>query len=140
MDAWAEHFVELWQGNRVAVAEAVLKAIRGNPHFPVKDYAMEDMQQIFDGVLAMMVEQIKGEESEIWDTYMNVVMPGLVAQGNPLSALVGQTTMNGIVLYQLLVPRAKEEYREQVGQFLISFYTRFNVETVKLTYESGVKV
>jgi hypothetical protein len=138
MDAWAEHFVAVWQENRVAIAEAVLEAVKRNPRYPNKTYSMEDMQQLFDGTLAMMIEMIRGEETEIWDTYMNVVMPGLVAQGNPLSALVGQITMNGMVLHQLLVPRAQEEYRSQVSQFLINFYSAFNSESVKLTYE-GVK-
>jgi hypothetical protein len=139
MDAWAEHFVELWQANRVAIAEAVLEAVKRNPHMPVKGYSMEDMQQMFDGTLAMMVEMIKGEEAEIWDTYMNVVIPGLIAQGNPLSALIGQLTMNGVVLHQLLVPRAREEHRDKISEFLVNFYSAFNSESVRMTYESGAK-
>jgi hypothetical protein len=139
MDAWAEHLVAVWQANRVAIAEAIIEAIKNNPHWPVKDYSIEDVQQIFDGLLAMIVEHIKGEGKDIWDTYMNSVIPGLLSQGNPLSAMVGQVTMNGMVLHKLLVPRADEQHRAKISEFLINYYTYLNGEMVKVALENGAK-
>ena len=139
MDAWAQHFVEVWKANRVAIAEAVMAAVKRNPHYPVKEYSIEDAHQVFDGLLAMMLEHINGEGNEIWDTYVNAVVPGLLSQGNPLSALVSQCTMNGIVLHQLLVPRAHEEYRDKISEFLINYYAYLNSETVRVGLENGAK-
>jgi hypothetical protein len=140
MDAWAEHFVELWQANRVAIAEALLEAIKRNPNFPVKDYSMEDLHQMFDGSLAMMVEKIVGKENDIWDTYMNSVIPGLLAQGNPLSGLVGQVTMNAIVVHQLLVPIADKAYRDQISEFLTNWFVTVNGEIVRIGIACEAKV
>lgn len=140
MDAWAQHFVELWQENRVNIAQGILEGIRRNPYLPVKEYSLDDIHQMFDGALAMMMERIAGEGNDIWDTYMMSVIPGILAQGQPLSAFVGQITMNGMVLHQLLVPIAREEHRDKISEFLTNWFVHINSETVKIGLEVGCKV
>ncbi len=140
MEAWAQHFVELWQANRVHIAQGILEGIRRNPYLPVKEYSLDDIHQIFDGTLAMMTERLSGQGNDIWDTYMMSVIPGILAQGQPLSALVGQITMNAIVTHQLLVPMANDEYRDKISEFITNWYVHVNSETVKIGLESGCKI
>jgi hypothetical protein len=47
--------------------------------------------------------------------------------------------MNAIVTHQLLVPIAKEEYREQISEFITNWYVHVNSETVKIGLECGAK-
>lgn len=138
MDAWAENLVAVWTENRVTVAETILSAIKSNPYLPVKDYSLDDIQQIFDGTLAMMAERMSGQGNEIWDTYMETVIPGLLFQGQPVSALVGQVTMNGMLLHQLLVPLAEEQHRPKISEFLINWFVNVNTEIVKIGVKCGV--
>ncbi len=139
MDAWAQHFVKVWQDNRVAIAEAMIAAVRSAPNMSHKDYTLEDVQQVFDGVLAMMVEKINGEGAEIRDTYMNSVVPGLLDQGNSLAGLVGQCCMNGMIIHNLLVPRAQKKYRAQISEFVINYYAALASDTVTVGLENGAK-
>lgn len=137
MEAWAEHFVSVWQKNRVVIAETVLEAVKRNPYLPVKDYALDDIQQIFDGTLAMMTERLIGESTDMWDNYIDTIIVGILSQGQPLSALVGQVTMNGMLVHQLLVPLAQKKYRPQISEFLIHWFISANIAIVKVGASIG---
>ena len=140
MDAWEQHFVELWQTKRDVIAQAILNAAQRNPYLPVKEYQLDDVHQFFDGTLAMMRERLAGEGNDIWETYMESVIPGILSQGQPLSAFVGQVTMNAIVLHQILVPASEEEHRDKISEFLTNWFVQVNSEIVKIGIAIGAKI
>lgn len=140
MEAWATEVLSLWTSNRGRIAEIWLDAVSKNPYLPMKTYTIDDMLQMADGMSAMMAEELQGQGSDIRDMFMNSVIPGILAQGQPLSATVGQITMNGILLYSFLVPLASEENRPHVGSFLLKFYIRMNQDIVKIGLDAGAKV
>ena len=137
MEAWAIEFLDLWQSNRVRIAEAVRDSVQRNTFMPVKGYTVDDLLQMVDGVTAMIREELEGTGSDVRDTYMNAVIPGLLAQGEPLSGMVGQTTMNAVVVHGLIAPQASEKHRDQISTFLTNWYSKFNLDIVKVGLESG---
>jgi hypothetical protein len=137
MEAWTVEFFDLWQKNRIRIAEAVRDGVQRNPYMPVKGYTVDDLVQMVDGVTAMIREELEGGGSDVRDMYMNAVIPGLLAQGEPLSGLVGQTTMNAIVVHGLIVPQASDKNREQIGTFLTNWYSKFNLDIVRVGLDAG---
>lgn len=137
MEAWVDELICVWQNNRVEIAQLMLEAVETNPWIPVKGYRIEDVLQIFDGVLAMMQEELLQTGTEVRDTYMNVVIPGLLAQGQPLDALVGQATMNAVLINALISSKAKEQYRSHIARYVATFYARLNTEMMKIAKEAG---
>jgi len=139
MEAWAREVVDLWRDNRVRLAEVTLQAVLQNPNMPVKAYTVEDFLQMVDGTSAMIAEELSGQGSEIRDTWLNSVIPGVLSQGQPLSGVVGQITMNALVIYNQLVPRASEENRAKISTFIINWFAKFNTDLVKVGLEFGVQ-
>jgi hypothetical protein len=137
MEPWAREFIDLWHTRKHHIAEVVLQAIQNNPDLPVKNYSLEDIVQIFEGFIAMITEAIEGKSSDTRDTYMNTVIPGLLAHGQPLSGIVGQVTMNAVLVYKELVPYASEAHRTQIATYLTNWYVQFNADIVKIGIESG---
>ncbi|MRG94792.1 hypothetical protein [Polyangium spumosum] len=135
MESWAAEVVELWKKNRIPLAERTLQALQQNPHVPVKSYTFEDFIQMVDGTGAMIAEELEARGSDVRDTWLNSVVPGILSQGQPLSALVGQVTMNAIVIYNLLVPLASEEHRAKIGSFIQNWYAKFNTDLVAVGLE-----
>ena len=138
MEPWAQELVDLWRSNREQIARLFQEAVDKNPDMPIK-YTLEDFLQMVDGGAAMIAEHLEGTTSDIWDTYINSVIPGILSQGQPLSGLVGQLTMNGMLIHSLLVPIASDKHRDKVGTGLINYYVKFNSEVVKIGLELGVK-
>lgn len=138
MEEWAQEAVELWRASREPIAKAVLEGIEQNPHLPVKKYTLDDLLQMVDGAGAMIVEELEGAGTDIRDVFINSVWPGIFAQGQPLSALVGQMTMNAVLVYNVIVPQASEKNREKIGRFYINFYVKLNLDIVKVGLECGV--
>ncbi|MDI1443203.1 hypothetical protein [Polyangium sp. 6x1] len=138
MDAWAHHFVELWRANRELIGVTIVEHIRSNPFLPVK-YALPDVHQMFDGSLAMMIEKLEGKETIAWDTYMDSVIPAFYGQGATISGLVGQITANAMILYNILVPRAAEEHRQNIADFLARWFIEVNMTVIKIGIDAGVK-
>ncbi|MDC3954537.1 hypothetical protein [Polyangium jinanense] len=139
MEAWATELLEVWTRNRDVIADTMLDATSNNPYLPVK-YTREDLMQIFDGARAMMAEDLGGESSELRDTYMNSVVPGLVAGGQPLSAIAGQIVINAIQLQSVLIPAMSEKHRNQAATFFRNWYCRMCMDTVRIGLEQGAKV
>lgn len=137
MEAWQEHLLDLWQTNLDAIAQTVCDAMARNPHLPVK-YTREDLFQMFEGHLAMMNERFGGSSTEIWDTYVEVVYPGIFEQGQSITAMAGQVVMNAVLLQRLLVPLAREEFRDEIAEFLLRWYVELSMEIVKAGLKSGV--
>jgi hypothetical protein len=138
MEAWAQELVELWRNNRELIASVFQSAAGKNPDMPIK-YQFEDWLQMVDGGAAMVAEYLEGTTTDIWDTYINTVVPGVLSQGQPLSGVIGQLTMNGMLIHSLLVPLAADEHRELIATALINYYVKFNSEVVKIGLELGVK-
>ncbi len=138
MQAWAQEFVEVWKANNRRMAEAVLKAIRQNPSIAMS-YTLEDLEQMFLGSLAMMQEELEGRGTDIRDTYINSVMPGIFAQGEKLSSLVHQVTFNAVLVYNLLIPEVSEANREDAGNYLMWWYANLNRDIILVGLENGVK-
>jgi hypothetical protein len=139
MEAWASEFLEVFKGRKVPVAEVVLRGIQQNPDLPVKEYSVDDLVQMTDGFIAMMAESLEGRSTEIRDTYVNSVIPGILAQGQPLASFVGQITMNCVLIYNELIPYVSSEHREKAGWFLINWMVQYNSDIVRIGLEVGVK-
>lgn len=137
MEDWAREFLDLWQANRVRIAETLCTAAEKNPYVPVKGYSVGDFVQMVDGFVAMIREELDSGGGDVRDMYMSAVVPGLIAQGQPLSVLVGQLTMNAIIVHGLLVPQASDKNREQISTFLANWYMKFNLDMVKVGLECG---
>jgi len=136
MEPWVEEFINLWQKHRIEIAQLMLEAFETNPHVPIKGLRLEDALQLFDGVFAMMQEELLQTGNDAWDTYMSTVVPGFLAQGQPIGIMVGQATMNAVLLDSLLAPKAKKKYRTQITRFIANFYMRVNIEMTKIAFES----
>jgi len=137
MEPWAREFLDIWQARKLRIAEVVLEACQQNEDLPVRSYSLEDMVQIFEGFIAMISEALEGKSSDIRDTYMNSVIPGLLAQGQPLSGVVGQVTMNAVLVYNEIVPHASEAHRAQIATYLTNWYVKFNADIVQIGIDVG---
>lgn len=137
MEPWMAEFFAVWQKHRIEIAQLMLEAIETNPLVPVKGYSLDDALQIFDGVFAMMQEELTQAGTDVRDTYMNVVIPGLLAQGQPLAALVGQATMNAVLIDAFLTPKAKKKYRTEISRYIAKFYMKLNMDMTTIALEAG---
>jgi hypothetical protein len=135
MEAWAQELLDIWQTHKVEISQAILDGIERNPGLPIKPYKMDDMLQLTEGFIAMMREDLEGGSKAIWETYMNTVFPGVLAQGQPLSALVGQITMNAVICYNVTMRYASPEHRDQMGPWLTNWYVAWNSEIVRIGQE-----
>lgn len=140
MEPWVADFLDVWQKNRIELGQLMLEAFTNNPYFPVKGYSLDEVLQVFDGVFAMMQEELLQQGTDVRDTYMNVVVPGLLAQGLPLTVLAGQTTMNAVLIDALLAPKAKKKHRAQITRFVANFYMKLNMDMMKIAMEEGAPV
>jgi len=134
---WVEEFIKVWQESRLQIAQLVLDAFETSPHTPIKGYRIEDTLQLMDGVFAMMHEHLLQTGNDAWDTYMNTVVPGFLAQGQPLGVLVGSATMNAALLASWLAPKADEKYRDEIIKFVANFYMKINMDIIKVAFEVG---
>ncbi len=134
MEAWASEFVSVWQASNTRLAELVVAAIEQNPSITQK-YQVTDFEQIMLGALAMIREELSGSSRDARDAYMQTVFPGLLAQGEPLAAIVNQVTLNAVIVYNELIPRISKENRDRAGQFLMWWYAAFNGEIVTVGLE-----
>jgi hypothetical protein len=141
MEAWAKEAIELWQTNRLEIVRAFHAGAAQNPYLPpddpVKNYSVEDTIQMVDGAGAMIAEELEGRGSDIKDTYMMSVIPGILSQGQSLATLVGVVTMNAVLACNLIVPKASPEHRDQIGRFYVNWYVKFNLDMVRVGLESG---
>lgn len=135
MEPWVVEFIKVWQENRTEIAQLLLEAGETNPYAPMKGYRLEDVYQLVDGGFAMMQEELVQSGNEIWDTYMNTVVPGFLAQGQPIGVLVGTATMNAAILAAFLGPKAKKKFRAQVIRFVANFYMKLNMGMTKIAFE-----
>ncbi|HRI71463.1 MAG TPA: hypothetical protein PK156_44825 [Polyangium sp.] len=139
MEAWATEFITVWEKNRVQFAQAGLDAIQGNPLLPVKEYSLSDSLQFLDGTTAMMREVLTGSGTDVRDMYFNSVIPGIIAQGQPVSGFVAQVTLVAVVFASSLLPQIRKKHRDQAAKFLAEFYMEFNYQIVKIGMEMGAK-
>jgi hypothetical protein len=141
MEAWAKEAIDLWQTHRLDIVRAFHDGAAQNPHLPpddpVKNYSVEDTIQMVDGAGAMIAEDLEGRGTDIKDTYMNAVIPGILSQGQSLATLVGVVTMNAVLAYNLIVPKASPEHRDQIARFYVNWYVKFNLDMVKVGLEAG---
>jgi hypothetical protein len=138
MEAWAKEAVDLWRDNRISIAEAILEGVQQNPHLALKAYTLDDMLQMVDGGAAMIAEELEGTGMDIRDTFMQTVFPGILAQGQPLSHLVGQMTMNAVLVFNILVRKATEANRDKIARFYINWYVKLNLDIVTIGLQCGV--
>lgn len=138
MEAWEKEAINLWRKNRTAIAEAILEGVQQNPHLAVKSYTLDDMLQMVDGGAAMIAEELEGTGFDIRDTFMNTVFPGILAQGQPLSHLVGQMTMNAILICSILSRKATKKNREKISRFYINWYVKLNLDIVNIGLTADV--
>lgn len=139
MEPWVQELIELWGERKYHIAVQVMEAIKNNPYLPVRTYTISDLQQMFEGFGAMIFEPLVSNSSDIRDTFMNSVIPGILSQGQSLSGFVGQITMNAIIVYNDIVPRASEANRARIGRFLTNSYVKFNSDNVNIGLSLGCK-
>lgn len=141
MEAWAQEAIDLWRNNTMEIVRAFHEGAENNPHLPpddpVKNYSVDDTIQLVHGVGAMIAEELEGRGTDIKDTYMLSVIPGILSQGQSLATLVGVVTMNAVLAYNLIVPKATPENREMIGRFVVNWYVKFNLDMVKVGLETG---
>jgi len=139
MEEWANEFISVWEKNRVELAEVGLHHIQNNALLPIKEYTLADSLQLLDGTTAMMREVLEGTGSDVRDMYFNTVIPGILAQGQPVAGFVGQVTLVAIVFAGLVLPQISDKHRADGAKFIANFYMNFNYEIVRIGIEMGAK-
>lgn len=132
MEAWATEFVELWQARNTKIATDTVAALERNPNVTLK-YAVSDLEQMFLGALAMIIEELSGSPSrEARDAYMESLWPTLMAEGEALGGIISQVTFCAVLVYNELIPSISEMHRAKAGEFLMWWYAGFNAYIVTL--------
>jgi hypothetical protein len=139
MEAWASEFLEVFKTRKIDVAQACLRGLQRNPEVPVKNYTLDDILQMTEGFIAMITESLNGHSSDIRDTYMDSVIPGIFAQGQPMAALVGQMTMNAVLVFNEIIPSVSATHRDEAAIWLTNWYVKFNADIVRIGLANGVK-
>jgi hypothetical protein len=121
MEPWAKEVLQVWKDNIRLISEAIITASETNPAVAGK-YTVEDIAQMMLGVHAMMAERLGEGNGEVYDTYINTVIPGILAQGEKLSVLVRYVALNGMMSSHSIAPLLSSEHRDAGVAFVQNWW------------------
>jgi hypothetical protein len=78
-----------------------------------------------------MQEDLAGASRDIRDTFFPYVFGSMVSNGENLSAICAQITLNSVVTHLQLVPQISPENQELAALYLRKFWAKFNMEIVE---------
>jgi len=134
MDAWARELLDVWKTNIRPLAETFIEKIATNPELTVR-YSVGDVEQMANGIYAMMEEELDGRGREVYATYLQSVIPALVMQGEGLPTMVRSVTLNAVIIHQAIVDKISDTHRKAVSEYLMNWWANHNADVTKIALD-----
>ena len=107
------------------------------PESNPEDYSRGDIEQFLNAYEALVLEAMEGRGRETRDLIFDTALPGIVAEGHTVGALVQSGVAMSVYLTHRLLARVPDEGREEAALWLASFYSGYTRETVERVLELG---
>ncbi|UQA61060.1 hypothetical protein [Polyangium aurulentum] len=134
MESWARELLDVWKTNIPLLAKAVVEKVATNENVVVK-YSPADVEQLGNGILAMMEEELEGRGRDVYATYLQSVVPAVIMQGEQLENLVRVITLDAVIMQQEIVPRVSEQHRERAAVYLMNWWANHNADVVRIVQQ-----
>ncbi|MDI1477093.1 hypothetical protein [Polyangium sp. y55x31] len=134
MEPWAREFLDAYTAAIPDAAQALLDSLNKDPTRKGQ-YKLDDMAQVLQGGLAMAREYLEQGTTEIRDTYVNTVIPGMIAQGETPEMVVSQSYFAGIIQTVSIFAKIRPEFRREATEFWAWWGMQYMREQYKVAVE-----
>ncbi|MDI3284905.1 hypothetical protein [Polyangium sp. 15x6] len=138
MDAWAAELLAVFRKNVPPISETI-------DGYGKRDsvgiaYSASDIAQVLMAIHGMMEEELGGQGSEARSTYVEVVVPSQVTQGEDLLRMIWYAVWTGIVLHKELIPLISAEHQQAASAFFTRWWAQYTSDMVQSGLAAGWKL
>jgi hypothetical protein len=123
------------EGERIY--QTVLQLNRSSAAGATRSYSESEVEQMVRGFRTMLLEELRGEQTETRAYLLEVLMPGFVAQGDPVSNIVQWNTTFMTLLACEVAAHAPEGLRAQVASWYAHYTGLYVADVARVAYEAA---
>ena len=135
MEPWASDLLDAYALAVPDIARSLHNSVEADPATKGK-YKFDDILQMVQGAMAMASEYLQDGTTEIRDTYIGSVVPGIMAQGEALETLVGQSVYSLMIQLTEFLTKVKPEHQRKVGEFWAWWCLNYQREQIRAALEA----
>lgn len=135
MEPWAREMLDVWEAKIPEIAEATAAENRGL----VGGYTAEDFAQMIRGARAMMAEELEGQPTGLREEYFDTVVPGVVAQGEKVTAMAASDISMAIRIAIAVLPTLSPQNKAAATEFFVEWQAKLLVQLIEVALAAGAK-
>jgi hypothetical protein len=108
---------------------------RLTPESNPEDYSREAIEQFLNAYEALVLEALEGRGRSRRDLIFDTALPVVVAEGQPVGAMVQSGVALAVTLTHLLLARVPEHVRDESAAWLAAFFSAYTRETLERVIE-----
>ncbi len=136
MEAWARELLDVWAPQVMEIVEASMPSV---DRMWVGKYTSEDVAQMVRACVAMVGEELEGSTSDLRESYFEMLIPGLAAQGETVSAMAAIDMAIVIRITIAVIPKLAPEHQVKAAEFFVDWQMRFVRDVVVTAINAGAK-
>jgi len=136
MEAWARELLDVWGPQVLEIVEASMPSV---DRMWVGKYSSEDVAQMVRACVAMVREELEGSTSDLRESYFEMLIPGLAAQGESVSGMAAIDMAIVIRIAIAVIPNLAPEHRAKASEFFVDWQMRFVRDVVLTACAAGAK-
>lgn len=131
MEKFQDQFSQVLHANLDLLTTKCLEASTENAHARGEQLNAEGMRQIVEGLVNIIDEALEGTSSELLQTYLHTVVPGLVRRGRDAASLSYTGVSTSIYFAHVLERELPAHLRDDAIAWFAHFFARFTAAAVE---------
>ena len=102
-----------------------------DPDSRIDDFSESDLEQFLNAYEALFLEALEGQSTENRDLILDTALPPVLELSGTVLTLVRSNVLSAVMLAHRILPRVREDLREEAARWLAHFYSGYTEEVVR---------